>query len=262
MLLPRFIDHLDGIVLRVFKQKRSAGLTVSLKRLDTLSEKLTEMNQLQCAERRAKRRAEQPSSICTSALSVIQKLSVPSFISHPNGIVLRVFKQKQSTTKQSIVPRHVIAHKPSGTVSLKDLNHNFENNVDSHPNGSVLRVLKQDLEEMETVTDQQLVNAKQRSAQRLPSFIGHQTGIVLCVLKRQQSMIQKDQRRVYAKQRSPSSSVPSFICHPNGMVLRVLNQQRFQLQSPSDADLSKYVLIQKRSLIKSNGIALQALEQK
>ena len=153
----------------------------------------------------------------------MKKISA-SFISHPNGIILRVFKQKQSTTRQDIVPRHKIAHESSGTVLSKDLNHNFENYVDSHPNGSVLRVFKQDLEEMETVTDQQFTDAKQRSAQRLPSFISHQTGVLLCVLKRQRSMVQKDQQRVCAKQRSPSSSVPSFIYHSTGMVLQVLNQ--------------------------------------
>ena len=76
--------------------------------------------------------------------------------------------------------------------------------------------------------------------QRLPSFVSHPNGIVLRVLKRQRSMIQTDQRRVLAKQRSspsyspPSSSlVPSFICHPNGIVLRVLNQKQSRIQPPS-----------------------------
>ena len=37
-------------------------------------------------------------------------IRLPRFIGHPNGIVLLVFKQKQSTTKQSIIPRHKITH--------------------------------------------------------------------------------------------------------------------------------------------------------
>ena len=107
-----------------------------------------------------------------------------------------------------------------------------------NPNRSVLRVFKQkrsllsskDLEEKEmkieteTETDQQLADAK-----RLPSFINQPNGIVPCVLKRQQSRIQKDQRRVGAKQRSPSSSVPNFICHPNGIILRIFNQKQSQI---------------------------------
>ena len=115
----------------------------------------------------------------------------------------------------------------------------------------------------EIETDQRLADAKERSAeQRLPSFISCPNGIVLRVFKRQQSRIQTDQQRVCAKQRSPSSSVPSFICHLNGMVLQVLNQHRSRLQFPSSADVSKYVLIQKRLSIKSSGIVLHGLKQK
>ena len=54
----------------------------------------------------------------------------------------------------------------------------------------------------------------------------------------------------------------SLICHPNRMVLRVLNQQRSWLQSPSGADVSKRVLLQKCSPIKSSGIVLHALKRK
>ena len=76
----------------------------------------------------------------------------------------------------------------------------------------------------ETQADQQLVDAK-----RLPSFIIYPNGTVLRILKKKQSRIQKDQRRVGAKQRSPSSSVPNFICHPNGIILRIFNQKQSQI---------------------------------
>ena len=73
-------------------------------------------------------------------------IRLPRFISNSNEIVLRVFEQKQSMTKQNIVPRHEIKHESLGTVSSKDLNQTFENNVDSHPNGSILHVFKEDLD--------------------------------------------------------------------------------------------------------------------
>jgi len=125
-----------------------------------------------------------------------------------------VYKQKRSTTdKKSAL---LVTKKPSGIVSLKDLVRKTKEKIrlpssTSHPNGSVLRDSKQklstlssskDLEGKETKSekDRRLDGAKQRSAkQRLPSFVSHPNGIVLCVLKRQRSIIQTDQRRNCAK---------------------------------------------------------------
>ena len=132
-------------------------------------------------------------------------MCLPRFISHPNGVVLRVFKQrqKQSTTdKKSTLS---VTKKSLGTVSL-------------NPNGSVLRVFKQkrlpsllskDLVEKEMKTETE-IDQRLADTNRLPSFISHSYRIVLHVLKRQRSKIQKDQGCVSTKQRSPSSSVPSF----------------------------------------------------
>ena len=117
------------------------------------------------------------------------------FISHPNGIVLRVLKRQRSTIEMN--RQHAGAKQRSTEQRLSS-------------SSMVLR------------------NKRRAQQQRLPSFISHPNGIVLRVFKRQRSMIQRDQdqRRVCAKQRSPSSSVPSFICHPNGIVLRVLNKKQ------------------------------------
>ena len=111
--------------------------------------------------------------------------------------------------------------------------YNPENNVDYYNSAPIGSKPNSD-----TVTERNAKNGNNK--QRLPSFISHPNGIVLRVFKRQRSMIQKDQdqRRVCAKQRSPSSSVPSFICHPNGIVLRVLNQKQPRIQSPSRAVVS------------------------
>ena len=64
-------------------------------------------------------------------------------------------------------------------------------------------------------------NGTEKRVKRLPSFISHPNGIVLCVFKRQRSRIRS------------SSSEPTFICHPNGIVLKVLNQKQSRIQSPS-----------------------------
>ena len=106
--------------------------------------------------------------------------------------------------------------------------YNPENNVDYYNSAPIGSKPNSD-----TVTKRNAKNDNNK--QRLPSFISHPNGIVLCVFKRQRSMIQtdQDQRRVCAKQRSPSSSVPSFICHPNGIVLRYLNPKLSQIQSSS-----------------------------
>ena len=78
----------------------------------------------------------------------------PSFISHPNGILLRVLNQKRSTSSSSSSSSLIVKRK------------------------------------METKTDQQhaqqLKRIKQRDEQRL-SFISHPNGILLCVLNRKRS---------------------------------------------------------------------------
>ena len=65
-------------------------------------------------------------------------MRLPRFISHPNGIVLRVLKQKQSMKdKQYALP--VTKKSSSGTVALKDLADKPEKKIRlpsfiSHPN--------------------------------------------------------------------------------------------------------------------------------
>ena len=167
-----------------------------------------------------------------------------------NGIVLHVFKRKRSksflssssssSSSTSIIKRKMET-KTSMIVRYKrraEQQYNPENNVDYYNSAPIGSKPNSD-----TVTERNAKNGNNK--QRLPSFISHPNGIVLRVFKRQRSMIQKDQdqRRVCAKQRSPSSSVPSFICHPNGIVLRVLNQKNLEYNHHLVLLLSAYEIV-------------------
>ena len=76
--------------------------------------------------------------------------------------------------------------------------------------------------------------AKQRSAkQRLPSYISHQNGIILCVLKKSytDTLLSKDLKGKEMEtetdqQFADVKRLPSFISHPIGIVLRVFKQKR------------------------------------
>ena len=79
-----------------------------------------------------------------------KKLSLPSFISHPNGILLRVFKRQRSMIE---------------TASLKKLS---GPRFICHPNGIVLKVLNQNPRNRETETKTEVktkTNAEQRIKQ-------------------------------------------------------------------------------------------------
>jgi len=141
---------------------------------------------------------------------------LPSFISHPNGILLRVFKKQRSRIEKDQRRPSFICH-PNGMV-LKVLNQKL------HPQKSTSSSLtsSSSMVKMETATETEralsisqlsAISVTKSLAIKRPSFIGHPNGILLRVFKRQRSRIEKDQRR------------PSFICHPNGIVLKVLNQK-------------------------------------
>ena len=127
----------------------------------------------------------------------------PKFIIHPNGIVLRVFKQKQRPTDcfadKRITYRTIpsteeilnadkremlalsVMKKPLGTqvVTKKSLG-----TVSSNPNRIVPRVFNM------SVISKKLLVIKKRL-----SVISHPNEFVLRVFIRQRSRIQKDQRR-------------------------------------------------------------------
>jgi len=102
-----------------------------------------------------------------------------SFICHPNGIVLRVFKQKQRN--------YTASGKKRGSLAANDDKRKRRRIGDGAISSTALvEFLNESISdtEMKTETDQQLAGAKQCSAeQRLPSFISHPNGIVLHVLK-------------------------------------------------------------------------------
>ena len=146
---------------------------------------------------------------------------LPSFISHPNENVLRVFNRKRSNKQFKLS-----VTKPSDIDSLKDLAGKqcsakqrltlTELSIERQVHTSALLVTKKS---SGIVPLKDLVGKSEKI--RLPSFISHPNGFVLRVFKRQRSRI------------SSSSSEPTFICQPNGIVLQVLNQKQSRIQSLS-----------------------------
>ena len=209
MRLQRFIGHPNGIVFCVFKKKRSKSSVSQFDRSTV--------------------------SVTKKPLGIMMR---PSFISHPNGIVLHVFKQKRSASISSLLPNR------SDTLleTSMEMNHpqcapDLRIETDQQQAGVKQRSTEQRLSNSSMIlrkrcTEKQPISISTSAylsvTKRLsePSFISHPNGIVLRVFKKQQSRIQKDQLRVGAKQRSPSSSVPSFIDHPNGIVFRVFTQKQ------------------------------------
>ena len=158
-------------------------------------------------------------------------MHLPRFTSHPNGIVLRVLKKKTVIIIVDEI-RHLICNK--GVIRYCFIE-GFSRQTTFHET----TFLKKRLPLTELLVERQIdtsafaLSVTKKSLGivplkdlvgksekiRLPSFISHLAGIVLHVLKRQQSMIETDQRHAGA----------SFICHPDEIVLRVLNQQRSRL---------------------------------
>ena len=102
---PKFISHPNGIVLRVFKWK---------------SDKPRPSTQNLLLPPPRKPRELPPPRDCNADTAGRNK-RLPSFISHPNGILLRVFKKQRSMIEKQL----------SGTSFI------------CHPNGMVLKVLNQ-----------------------------------------------------------------------------------------------------------------------
>ena len=112
--MPRFIGHPNGIVLRVFKRKF----------FKWKSDKPQPTQHLLLLPRRKPR--ELPPLRDRNADNGTEKSvkCLPSFISHPSGILLRVFKRQRSMIETSLKKR-------SGPRFI------------CHPNGIVLKVLNQ-----------------------------------------------------------------------------------------------------------------------
>jgi len=115
----------------------------------------------------------------------------PSFISHPNRIVLRVFKQKRRNYGAS--------GKKRGSIAVA-------NERSTAPSLSSSWLISDTLSETLLATKKLLV----------PSFISHPNGIVLCVLKNSYTPTLSETKKLSG----------SFICYPNGIVLQVLNQKQ------------------------------------
>jgi len=118
MCLPRFIVHPNGIILRVFKRPTTILKQSIVPRHKTAHELSLYLQQYS-----------------NELLNELLSETLP-----PKGLIELSVERKVDESALSLTK------KSSGTVSLKDLNHNFENNVNSHLN-------------------QRLADAKQRSTE-------------------------------------------------------------------------------------------------
>merc|ERR1712238_236401 len=113
--LPRFIGHPNGIVFRVFKRKRSKpsllSIEVSVEQPDTSANALVKFWQESISDIELKKENQRRARSAKH---------LPSFISHPNGILLRVFKKQRSMIEKQLLGPSFICH-PNGIV-LKVLN--------------------------------------------------------------------------------------------------------------------------------------------
>jgi len=113
--LPRFIGHPNGIVFRVFKRKRSKpsllSIEVSVEQPDTSANALVKFWHESISDIELKKENQRRARSAKH---------LPSFISHPNGILLRVFKKQRSMIEKQLLGPSFICH-PNGIV-LKVLN--------------------------------------------------------------------------------------------------------------------------------------------
>merc|ERR1712238_254049 len=113
--LPRFIGHPNGIVFRVFKRKRSKpsllSIEVSVEQPDTSANALVKFWQESISDIELKKENQRRARSAKH---------LPSFISHPNGILLRVFKKQRPMIEKQLLGPSFICH-PNGIV-LKVLN--------------------------------------------------------------------------------------------------------------------------------------------
>merc|ERR1712238_351282 len=153
--------HPNGIVFRVFKRNRVKSTSSSTAAAAAVALSMGKMeiaaatNQHGIKQRMSALSIMRPvKSSQLSAVSVIKKSLVikrPSFISHPNGMVLRVFKKQRSMIEKTKITKPKFICHPNGMI-LKVLNQRSRKRKRSKPSSSSAAVVTTRVK-METETE-------------------------------------------------------------------------------------------------------------